>query len=595
MNAFRIVLPILLAAAVASSQTRPEPKPKPEPKPEEEGIPVRSALVREKCIACHAADDKGRLTRISFRRATPEGWQQTIRRMVALNDVPLTPDEARAIVRYLADRHGVAPDEARPANFEVERRTIDFKYTADKDTEKTCTACHSMGRVLTERRTKEEWELLIAMHRGYYPLSDFQAFRRTGLPRREPGEDGRPPDNRHPMEKAVEHLSKTFPLRTPEWAAWAATMRPPQLEGRWALSGYQPGKGPIFGEVTIRKAPPAGRGPSNDGGQAAPRAESDAAAEFSTDIRYASARSGEVVTRQGTAIVYTGFQWRGRSTPPAASAAGAPASAAWREVLLVERDWRRMSGRWFTGGYDELGADVTLVRIGSDPVLLGLSQPMVKRGSRGHQMRLLGANFPAALAAADVDLGPGVEVRKIVSVRPDAADVEVDVAADAPIGTRDAFLAGSSAPSALAVYDKIDAIKVSPQAGLARIGGLTFPKQLQQFEALAYSNGPDGKPDTKDDVTLGIVDASWSLEEFTATFDDDDTRFVGTIDRAGLFTPNVEGPNPERRNNANNYGDVWVVASYTPADAGARPLRARAHLLVTVPLYIRFDAPERAR
>lgn len=583
---FRLLLPLLLTCTVAAHQTPTAPAkaaPKPEPKPEEEGIPVQSALVREKCVVCHAADDKGRLTRISYRRATPEGWQQTIRRMVTLNDVALTPEEARAIVRYLANRHGVAPDEARPASFEAERRMIDFKYTADRDTERTCTACHSMGRVLAERRTKEEWELLIAMHRGYYPLSDFQAFRRTGPPRREPGEDGRPPDNRHPMEKAVEHLSKAFPLRTPEWAAWSATMRPPQLEGRWALSGYQPGKGPIFGEVTIRKA--SREGPPADGGRA-PRSDDDA--EFTTDIRYSVGRTGEAVARQGSAIVYTGFQWRARS-----AAAGAEA---WREVMLVERDWRRMAGRWFTGGYDEFGADVTLVRLGSDPVLLGVANPMARRGARGHQMRLLGANFPAALSPADVNLGPGVDVRKIVSVRPDAADIEVDVAADAPIGTRDAFLAGSSAASALAVYDTIDAIKVAPQAGMARIGGVTFPKQHQQFEAIAYSNGPDGKPDTKDDVSLGLVDASWSLEEFTATFDDDDTKFVGTIDASsGLFTPNVEGPNPERRNNANNYGDVWVVASYTPPDAGARPLRARAHLLVTVPLYIRFDTPERAR
>ena len=56
------------------------------------------------------------------------------------------------------------------------------------------------------------------------------------------------------------------------------------------------------------------------------------------------------------------------------------------------------------------------------------------------------------------------------------------------------------------VYDKIDAIKVRPQAGMARVGGINFPKQLQQFEAIAYHNGADGKPDTKDDLNLGPVD-----------------------------------------------------------------------------------------
>src|SRR5262249_686497 len=157
------------------------------------------------------------------------------------------------IVRYLADHHGLAPEEAKPADFEVERRLIDFKYTADKDTESTCTNCHSMGRVIAQRRTKEEWELLIAMHRGYYPLSDFQAFRRLGPPPRDqpPATDGRPPDNRHPMEKAVAHLTTAFPLTTPEWSAWSATMRAPRLQGKWALAGKRLGKGPIFGQVVI--------------------------------------------------------------------------------------------------------------------------------------------------------------------------------------------------------------------------------------------------------------------------------------------------------------------------------------------------------
>jgi len=60
--------------------------------------------------------------------------------------------------------------------------------------------------------------------------------------------------------------------------------------------------------------------------------------------------------------------------------------------------------------------------------------------------------------------------------------------------------------------------------------------------------------------------------------------FVGTIDPAsGLFTPNVDGPNPQRKGERNNIGDVWVVATYTPPGASA-PLRGRSHLLVSPPL-----------
>jgi quinohemoprotein amine dehydrogenase len=130
---------------------------------------------------------------------------------------------------------------------------------------------------------------------------------------------------------------------------------------------------------------------------------------------------------------------------------------------------------------------------------------------------------------------------------------------------------------------------------MARVGGVTFPKALAQFEARAFDNGADGRADTPDDIDLGIVDATWALEEFAAIYDDEDIKFVGQIDKAsGLFTPAVDGPNPARKGERNNIGDVYVVATYTPDTASgktAKPLRARAHLLVTVPLYMRWEAP----
>ena len=64
---------------------------------------------------------------------------------------------------------------------------------------------------------------------------------------------------------------------------------------------------------------------------------------------------------------------------------------------------------------------------------------------------------------------------------------------------------------------------------------------------------------------------------------------MGRVDeKTGLFTPSVDGPNPQRSGNRNNVGDVWVVATYLPG-GGAAPLRARAQLVVTVPLYQRWD------
>jgi quinohemoprotein amine dehydrogenase len=567
MNACRLgllstaVLFTLVAPAAAQEAGKPAAQ--------DAGIPVTNDVVKAKCGGCHKSDDKGRMSRISYRRATPENWERTIKRMVSLNHATLDPADARVILKYLADRQGLAPEEERPIAFEAERRMVDFTYAADKDTADLCQSCHSISRVLSERRTKEEWELLVAMHRGLYPLVDNQpmvpggGFRRTRAPQTEPAADGRPPDNRHPMDKAIEHLTKALPLETSEWAAWSAAMQPPKLAGRWAIVGTQPGKGPVYGQVTITADP------------AAPDS-------FTTETKYTIARNGETVTRTGKSLVYTGYQWRGRG-------AAAGATQPWREVLFVERDWKTMWGRWYTGDYDEIGIDVRLVRLASDPMVFGTSVAALKTGSTGSSVKIYGVNLPTDVKAEDIGAGLGVKVTRVASARADEITIDVDVAGNAPIGARDLSVAGSVKPGAIAVYTKVDGLKVAPQSGMARVGGVVFPKQLQQFEAIGYANGPDGKPDTADDLNLGVVPVKWSIEEYTATFGDDDAQFVGTLDQNGMFTPNVDGPNPKRTGNRNNIGDVWVVAELTGPDAAgspAQPLRARAHLLVTVPLYM---------
>ena len=206
-----------------------------------DGISIDNQTVIEACGICHVTDEPGILSRISYRRTTPEGWQQTIKRMVSLNDMILDPDEAREIVRYLSNNLGLAPEEARGGAFEVERRLIEYEYEADRDTEATCSACHSMGRILNQRRTKEEWALVVAMHRGYYPIVDRQSFREGGMTRRDPPAPDETPERRHPMNRAIDHLAEVFPLHSSAWAAWSANLRAPQLEGSWMLSGNHPG------------------------------------------------------------------------------------------------------------------------------------------------------------------------------------------------------------------------------------------------------------------------------------------------------------------------------------------------------------------
>ncbi len=545
-NAPRLAAVLLLLSASAAGVRAQEGSEGPE------GIPVTSQVVLQSCGRCHRADDQGRMTRISYLRKTPEGWQESVRRMVMLNGVDLDPQTAREVVRYLSDRQGIAPAELRPARWEVERRMVEFTYGGDTLAARVCSSCHSLGRVMLQRRTPEEWNLLVQTHRGYYPLVDRQVFYNRSARRKGP----------QPVDAAVAHFSKVFPLHTPEWAAWSATMRPPRLQGSWSLTGHDPARGPFFGKVDVTPVPG-----TDD--------------EFTTTTTYVYPEDGGRVTRSGRSIVYTGYQWRGRSS-------SGSADGDLREVMMVDRGWTTMDGRWFTGANDELGVDVTLHRTAGAPLVAGVYPVAIRRGATDAQVRIFGQGL-AVHSPADVDFGPGVTVKDVVAASDDGVTVRVDVAPDAAEGRRDLIVAGGgSSARALAVYDGVDRIEVVPGAGMARVGGANLPKQYQQFEAIGWADGADGKPGTDDDVRLGRVPVTWSLDEYPVTFDDDDIQYVGSIDKGGLFTPNVDGPDPKRSGDRDNVGDVWVVATYNPG-GGAAPIKARGHLLVTLPLYMRWD------
>ncbi|MEZ5421369.1 MAG: hypothetical protein R2708_29075, partial [Vicinamibacterales bacterium] len=181
---------MLSAAPTAQEPAQPAAAATPET-----GIPVTDPVVIKACSGCHRPDDRQQLSRISFRRTTPEGWERTITRMMALNNLKIDPQTARAVVKSLSNSHGLAPEEARRSLYEVERRLGDEEYKA-ADLNGTCDACHSLGRILGQHRTEQDWDLLIAMHRGWYPIIDRQTFRRMGPKPTGRDASGRPPDLR---------------------------------------------------------------------------------------------------------------------------------------------------------------------------------------------------------------------------------------------------------------------------------------------------------------------------------------------------------------------------------------------------------------
>lgn len=575
---------ILTGACLARAQ---EAKPSP-------GIPINDQLTISKCAGCHPRDSTtGYMTRISYIRTTPEVWEQAIKRMIRLNGVRATPQEVSHIVRYLSNNNGLAPEEAEPVFWEAEHklfRTQEEEAGVPAPLQRTCNYCHTLGRVLTQRRTAGDYEKLATMHMALFPGSERAVFHTQ---RSEPEDqpvtevqrgtfraelqypEEHPAPVKQPIDVALAYLSTHQPLITPEWTAWKAVMQPPKLAGTWAVNGYEKGKGRVYGVMTI--------------------SATSAPDEFATSIQLQYAATGVSISRSGKGIVYTGYSWRGRSNDtaqPAKDPSLPPEQN--KEAMILSRDGNSMRGRWFWGGYDEFGIDVELVRAAADPVVFGTDRYAVKTPS-DDEIHVFGVNLPSGLKPSDIDFGPGIEVTRILKTSPTEIALQINVKPALPVAMHDLTIKGATAEKTLAIYDKVSYIKVMPDASFARLGGTIAPKQYAQFEAVAFANGPDGKPNTADDIAIGPVAANWSLEEFMSTPKDDDIKYVGVVNDSGLFTPSFEGPNPKRKEQANNYptdnwGDVWVDASYKPENGPL--LKARSYLVVTVPTYIHYDQPE---
>ncbi|HTC36208.1 MAG TPA: quinohemoprotein amine dehydrogenase subunit alpha [Bryobacteraceae bacterium] len=566
-----LVFPLLAQAQKPQAATSAEPA-KSAP---EEGIPVTNQLVITKCGGCHTKDEKGNMLRISWERATPEGWEEAIKRMVRLRGVSLAPDEARSILKYLATYHGLAPDEAKPIMYYAEHRIQDETNIPNDSVKGACANCHPMARPLSWRRSADDWKYLANLHIALYPQAD-EAFR-LGINAGgfDEGQHHLEPGAPLPVDDALAYLSKTAALKTPEWAAWRARMRAPKLTGRWVVSAYIPGRGKFYGDMQVEAA-------------------SGTDDEFTTKVKLTSVKDGSVISRTGHSVVYAGYSWRGRSKgTPAAKATPDDLGSEMREVMWVSPDQSTAVGRWFWGEYQEFGFDITMQRASADPTLIGVDRSLLKAGSTGTRVRLIAESLPAQIDATDLDFGTGVTVKRVVSHTPTEIVAEVDVAADAVPGKRDIAFKRSVLQSSIAVYDRIDYVKVTPDSALAHLGSEKHPKGFQQFEAVAYQRGADGKLHTADDVELGPIDANWTVEEFYSSYGDDDKEFVGSLSNTGLFSPASDGPNPQRKFSRNNYGDVWVVATAkNEKDKDGKPLVGKSYLVVTVPTYIKWDQPE---
>ncbi len=500
-----------------------------------------TAILQQRCALCHKPETDGKLSRIGYQRKTPEGWLMTISRMERTQGFRLTREERNTLVQYLSDEQGLAPQEIKDFAYLLERRDWLVEEVPDPHIKATCTRCHSYGRIALDRRELQEWQLLVDFHIGAYPMAEYQF-------------GGRNIHMLTEFRKAAETLASRFSYSAESWQEWKVR-QPLDPTGLWLAVGYEPGKGAYIGQGEISKTENGYR-----------------------ESFFLTYESGKTATVVGTASLYTGFAWRVRGKRNEAADV--------RQVFHLTPDGKTMQGRWFYKEHDELGGDETRFRRGQGPLLLAIHPHHIDVRQEEVALKIYGANFPAPLDPRDVDLGQGVTVTGLVHEGKDVLRIKAAISLDAPLGSREVRVVETVAESLLVVHRGVDYIRVLPEKGLARTGGTTAAKQLQQFEAIGFSRAADGGIGTQDDFRIGPVAARWSLSEYYRNPDEDDVSYVGTVDANGLFTPAGEGPNPQRPMATNNIGDIWVEAAYPPP-VGALPLRSRAFLIVTVPRWLK--------
>lgn len=489
-------------------------------------------LLESKCSACHARVEGG-LQRIKDSRRTPEGWDMNLVRMMVVHGIKMTGEERAAMVKYLSDNYGLAPEETDGLRYILERRSNMVEPQPDDTLAAMCARCHSYARFALQRRTRDEWLKLMHFHLGQFPTAEYQAMAR----------------DRNWWEitstEMPDVLAKYYPLETDAWTAWQS-MTPADPSGEWRIAGHQPGLGGYHGTMTV----------TTDG---------DDQYAVKLDIRY---QGGDSVSGSGRAIVYTGYEWR------------ASIDIGGRTVLQVaalDKDAANLSGRWFYEDNDVIGADLAAVKSGSGSKIMAVQPGYLKVGQSA-EISVHGTGL-----SGDMSLGDGVEIVEVKSADASTVVVTAMAAADAAVGARSVKVGDSEADGALTIYNAVDSVAVEPAQAIARVGDTGGPLAPvpAQFDAVAYLNGPDGAAGTDDDIRIGVMPARWSVAnngEVAAQMQD--TSFSGSIDAAsGLFMPAGAGPNPDRTFSTNNAGDLMVNASVM--DDG-KAVEGSAHLIVTV-------------
>ncbi|WP_027855312.1 quinohemoprotein amine dehydrogenase subunit alpha [Marinobacterium litorale] len=494
-------------------------------------------IIRDRCLACHTESgdaDNPSFSRISDLRKTPEGWQMTLNRMQHLRDLEISTEEKRTVIKYLSDHQGLAPEESAPFRYLLEQDTNRVEVGIDENVMQMCARCHSAARIGLQRRTEDEWQTLVDFHMAQFPGIELHA-----------GSRDRPWYHLAHDETAVK-LAEMYPLVTPEWNDWKKADKA-SLMGRWRVLGYIPAKGEFSAWMTAAKT-------GED--------------RYSLELE-GNYADGAVIEGKGNATVFTGYEWRGTITID---------SVKMRQVMAADKNGQMMDGRMFLAAEDEIGGELRAVKDTGDAQVVAVMPTYLKAGESA-ELVIVGQNLDG-----DIDLGDGVSVDKIIARSKDRIVVAATAAGDTGVNTVKVGSADSDV--ALNVYEQVARVDVTPVNAISRIGGNggEMEKIRATYRAIGYSAGADGEPGTEDDVRLGYMPASWSIEPADEIAEHDkDHLYAGEITPAGMFIPGDAGPNPERKMSANNVGRLNVVAT---VDDGGNAVEGRGSMLVSVPDFV---------
>lgn len=490
----------------------------------------KKSLVWEKCTGCHQPAN-GVIPRVEEIRTTPEEWAVIVDRMARLHGMDLKPSEMNPLIKELCTTQGLTLEEAEKVNYlDLYNNPQNVETPQPNDPENlyvTCVRCHSAGKIYSYRMTEANWAKVRDFHLYMVPTVLYQMREMKWIPE---------------ADAVLAQLAKSQP--------YGAALKPAKTSptGDWFILGYEPGKGNYRGQATIKNA-----------------ANGDYAIVGS--LQYAD---GTKESFDGDASLYAGTALRTNL-----SQNGSPTLGAYNfadGVLRGQHHFPAPNFRTSTSTWYPQSSKAQLLKVSPGYLVKGETTTLVVEGM----------NLPKVDGSAISFNNKAIKVLSAKRLNDNAIEVQARYTgngmAQAKLTVKG--LTGGS----LQLVEQIDYIAITPELGRARVnGGINFPAEGVQFDAIAYSNGGTAE-DSADDVALGPVAADFSLTELSTRPNDDDLVWLGGIGKNGTYLPVSDyGPITVRDSHAEGTGLVKVKANYQRGD---RNYQAEARLVVTEPDFI---------